>query len=256
MRNLEAEYRKSQQEETPDLWNRIESALPEKKLVKAVRPTFVPDGNDTSAQKSKKIYKFARFTKAAAAVLIMALIIPGAWVLMNRATDVAESDTAAMDTAAMDNAAMDTADAGVADMNAASEGAMAGDTTGGGVVTMDSDGASNGYSYEESGADSVGSGEPAELQADTESIAELKSAPEICEEMTLESIEKEESDGQAGQETIYRLRTAEGEVLVTILSQDISTVLTSGNTYRFTLEAVSGEAWEYQIVNVETIEAD
>lgn len=285
MQNLEAEYRKSQQEETPDLWNRIESALSEKP-VQSVSPAMPQNMTTAPVQKTKKIYKFARFTKAAAAVLFMALIIPGAWFLMNQTTNMGESENAAMDTA--------TADAGAVVMEAAADGAVAGDTTGSGVVTMDSDGDSNGYRDEESCVDSVteqfwadeeaeiesadqklaedvesgssaetrpetesaGAESPAEPQANEESVAELGSALQICEEITLESIEKEESDGQAGEETVYRLRTAEGEVLVAILSQDLTVVLTEGNTYRFTLEAVSGEAWEYQIVNVEMIEAD
>lgn len=59
MNNLEEEYRKSQQEDTPDLWDRIEAELPPKKV------------------KSKKIIYLARSLSAAAAVIVLVMLIPG-----------------------------------------------------------------------------------------------------------------------------------------------------------------------------------
>lgn len=59
MKNLEEEYKKSQQEEMPDLWNKIESGLPEKR------------------QKSKKILPVTRYMRIVAAAVFVAVLIPG-----------------------------------------------------------------------------------------------------------------------------------------------------------------------------------
>ncbi len=59
MNNLEEEYKKSQQEDTPDLWDSIEAKLPPKKV------------------KSKKIIYLTRYLSAAAAVIVLFTLIPG-----------------------------------------------------------------------------------------------------------------------------------------------------------------------------------
>ncbi len=287
MNNLEEAYRKSIQEETPDLWNRIASALPEKPVVEERKQDspfamMQPEQkeNPASAQKPKKIYQFNRFMKAAAAVLFLAVLIPGAWFLLDKNGGLAQSE----------NAAMDTADAGAA-MDVA-EGAAAGDTNGGVAVTTDMDSDSYGYSNEEAGLDNktedlyadaneeavaeceevkeVGENaaqavadsedpapaEGAALGNDAESQADMESAVQMSGIMMVESIICEEVTGQEETETLYRLRTEEGEVFEAILSEDLTVTLTEGNTYRFTLQEVSGEVRNYCIVSVEEVKTD
>ena len=240
MNNLEEAYRKSIQEETPDLWNRIASALPEK---------------PSSAQKPKKIYQYTRFMKAAAAVLFLAVLIPGAWFLLDKSGGLAQSE----------NATMDTADAGAA--RDVAEGAAAGGTNGSVTVTTDTDSDSYSYSNEEAELDSIL--EDLYADANEEAVAECEEAKEVGENvaqaesavqmsgiMTVESIVCEKVAGQEETETLYRLRTAEGELVEAIPAPDLTVTLTEGNTYQFTLQEVSGEVRTYSIVSVEEVETD
>ncbi len=271
MNNLEEAYRKSIQEETPDLWNRIASALPEKPVVeerKQDNPFALAQPaqkeNPSSAQKPKKIYQYTRFMKAAAAVLFLAVLIPGAWFLLDKSGGLAQSENAAMDTADA-GVAMDTADAGAA--RDVAEGAAAGGTNGGVTVTTDTDSDSYSYSNEEAELDSIL--EDLYAEADEEAVAECEEAKEVGENvaqaesavqmsgiMTVESIVCEKVAGQEETETLYRLRTAEGELVEAIPAPDLTVTLTEGNTYRFTLQEVSGEVRTYCIVSVEEVKPD
>ena len=264
MNNLEEAYRKSIQEETPDLWNRIASALPEKPVVEERKQDSLfamaqpaQKENPSSAQKPKKIYQYTRFMKAAAAVLFLAVLIPGAWFLLDKSGGLAQSE----------NAAMDTADAGVA--REVAEGAAAGDTNGSVAVTTDMDSDSYSYSNEEAELDSVI--EELYAEADEEAVAECEEVKEVGENvaqavadsavqisgvMTVEAIAYEEIIGQESAETIYQLRTAEGELVEAIPAPDLTVTLAEGNTYRFTLQKVSGEVRNYCIVSVEEVETD
>ena len=274
MNNLEEAYRKSIQEETPDLWNRIASALPEK---------------PSSAQKPKKIYQYTRFMKAAAAVLFLAVLVPGAWFLLDKSGGLAQSENAAMDTADA-GVAMDTADVGAA--RDVAEGAAAGGTNGGVAVTTDTDSDSYSYSNEEAELDSIledlyaetdeeavaeceevkevgenvaqavaDNEEPAPAEGATvgnatDSQADTESAVQMSGIMMVESIICEEVAGQEETETLYRLRTTEGELVEAIPAPDLTVTLTEGNTYQFTLQEVSGEVRTYSIVSVEEVETD
>ena len=273
MNNLEEAYRKSIQEETPDLWNRIASALPEKPVVEERKQDSLfamaqpaQKENPSSAQKPKKIYQYTRFMKAAAAVLFLAVLIPGAWFLLDKSGGLAQSENAAMDTADA-GAAMDTADAGVA--REVAEGAAAGGTNGSVAVTTDMDSDSYSYSNEEAELDSVI--EELYAEADEEAVAECEEVKEVGENvaqavadsavqisgvMTVEAIAYEEIIGQESAETIYQLRTAEGELVEAIPAPDLTVTLAEGNTYRFTLQKVSGEVRNYCIVSVEEVETD
>lgn len=82
MRNLEEEYKKSQQDDTPDLWARIEKNLPEKK-------------------KCRKFPAVTRYMAVAAAALVLCILIPG---MLRRGSEDFTSQNSAYDSA--DSAAM------------------------------------------------------------------------------------------------------------------------------------------------------
>lgn len=267
MNNLEEAYRKSIQEETPDLWNRIASALPEK---------------PSSAQKPKKIYQYTHFMKAAAAVLVMAMILPGAWFLISNGNNMAKNESAAMDTA----------DAGAIPREASEESLMLTGMDGGtatdsvgvaepAVGTTSNENPEEGIVCESAPAadaakdtDSAGQmvyeyEEMKENLAETETTgcaehenasqnvqAETESKMQISGEMTVVRIVCQDSDRQESAETVYQLRTAEGELVEAIPAPDLTVTLTEGNTYRFTLQEVSGEVRTYCIVSVEEVKPD
>lgn len=75
MKNLEAEYKNSINEEMPDLWGRIEASLPAKKV---------------------RRFPINRYASVAAAAVFLALVIPGSIYLMNQ-TDNAKGMNFAAD---------------------------------------------------------------------------------------------------------------------------------------------------------------
>lgn len=87
MKNLENEYRKMIQQETPDLWNRIEAGLTEKKEItetakttetaKITETTDIPDTEEKKAVIKRSVWKRAvRYSGIAAACLCGVIIIP------------------------------------------------------------------------------------------------------------------------------------------------------------------------------------
>lgn len=87
MKNLENEYRKMIQQETPDLWNRIEAGLTEKRGIietakttetaKITETTDIPDTEEKKAVIKRSVWKRAvRYSGIAAACLCGVIIIP------------------------------------------------------------------------------------------------------------------------------------------------------------------------------------
>lgn len=78
MKNLENEYRKMIQQETPDLWNRIEAGLTEKKeITETAEITETTDAEEKSAVIKRSVWiRAVRYSGIAAACLCGVIIIP------------------------------------------------------------------------------------------------------------------------------------------------------------------------------------
>ena len=269
MKNLETEYRKSQQEQVPDLWSRIEAALPEKapqavqpaQSSQGVQPAQIPQVAQSAQTPKKKIIGFVRFTRIAAAVLVMAAVIPGAWFLMNRGKDLAKSESIVMDTtgnceseadmAANNEAAKDMAanNEAAMDMAGSSEAAM--DVAGNSEAAMDVAGNS------ETAKDTAGDSDALIDMAVSEELP-VNSVSEITADMTVEEIIS------ANRQTVYYLRDRNGQiysVAFAVLAEggadengiapEETIGLQVGERYLFTLQAVDGKDWDYEICNIE-----
>ena len=249
MKNLETEYRKSQQEQVPDLWSRIEAALPEKapqavqpaQSSQGVQPAQIPQVAQSAQIPKKKIIGFVRFTRIAAAVLVMAAVIPGAWFLMNRGKDLAKSESIVMDMTA--NCESE------ADMAANNEAAM--DMAGNSEAAMDMAGNS------ETAKDTADDSDALIDMAVSEELP-VNSVSEITADMTVEEIIS------AKRQTVYYLRDRNGQiysVAFAVLAQggadengiapEETIGLQVGERYLFTLQAVDGKDWDYEICNIE-----
>ncbi len=275
MKNLETEYRNSQQEETPDLWNRIEAALPEK-------ATAMP----TQTSK-KKVIQFTRFVKAAAAILVLALVVPGAWFLMTQGKNGAQNDYAvAMDTAG-NNASMDMAadyELPAADVAAPEE--MSNGTAPENMqdekpqadITTDS-------AMQEVGANAENSemmsgqadgGTMTEDITDGESLSEAAGQSPMEDGIQSEAVPLEESVFMTVDEiardhgrTFYYLCDESGTIYIAVweeTSVDTENVETGetgalgelapeelqvGESYYFTMQEAVGKDWDYEICDVE-----
>ncbi|MBO5166257.1 MAG: hypothetical protein J6B90_06595 [Lachnospiraceae bacterium] len=281
MKNLEIEYRNSCQEETPDLWNRIEAALPEKTPLtekmeqtdRKVQP-IVSDGNAVRQQtvsmpawtSKKKIIRFTRFAKAAAAILVLALVVPGAWFLMTQGKNGTKSDCAAADTAG-NSASMDmTADYEPPAADAAAPEEMLDNVAGESVqnenaqfdTTMDSAMQEVGEAGQSPMEDS--------LQSDSlpsEVVQSEVVQPEEPVFMTVDEIVYDHG------KTFYYLSDESGTIYIAVWEETsvdtenvgadetgaegetISQELQTGESYYFTLQATVGKDWDYEILSVE-----
>ena len=277
MKNLETEYRNSCQEETPDLWNRIEAALPEKAPLaekmeqtdRKVQP-IVSDGNAVRQQtvsmpaqtSKKKIIRFTRFAKAAAAILVLALVVPGAWFLMTQGNNGTRKDcAAAMDTAG-NSASMDmAADYELPAADAAAPEEMLDNIAGESVqnenaqfdTTMDSAMQEVGEAGQSPMEDSLPSDSlPSEVVQSEEPVF-----------MTVDEIVYDHG------KTFYYLSDESGTIYIAVWEETsvntenvgadetgvegetISQELQTGESYYFTLQEAVGKDWDYEILSVE-----
>ncbi|MDE5933882.1 MAG: hypothetical protein K2H40_15560, partial [Lachnospiraceae bacterium] len=126
-RDFEREFRELKQNEIPDLWNRIEAGLPEKKNMTLVSQNMIATDNTTGAGKErfeKKDFEKSDFEKGMikkrpvwrkwgtliAACVCVVIILPAFSLLIrNKSYSGSGSDAAANTTEAIaeDNAAMD-----------------------------------------------------------------------------------------------------------------------------------------------------
>lgn len=276
MKNLEIEYRNSCQEETPDLWNRIEAALPEKAPLaekmeqtdRKVQP-IVSDGNAVRQQtvampaqtSKKKVIQFTRFTKAVAAILVLALVVPGAWFLMTQGKNGTKSDCAAADTAG-NSASMDVeaayeppaAEAAVPEAmpdNAAGESVQ--NENAQFDTTMDS-------AMQEAGEAGQSPMEDS-LQSDSLPSEVVQSEEPVF--MTVDEIVYDHG------KTFYYLSDESGTIYIAVWEETsvntenvgadetgaeeerISQELQTGESYYFTLQEAVGKEWDYEILSVE-----
>lgn len=227
MKNLEDEYRKSQQEEMPDLWNRIEAGLPEKK--------------------SRKIVSISRYLGIAAAGIFLVLLVPG--VLSLQRGGLSKSESA-------QNMAFDTTAGGMAD--SASEGNCADTAERQEALEEEMASAANSSASTTGFADSI----PEEEMLESNSMAGvpqdalLEQAQGDCAAGTEENKLREESMEvvditQADGYIVYTLHTENGEDIKAALLDTTETALQTGEKYLFTLQPVEGMDWEYKIEKVE-----
>lgn len=275
MKNLETEYRNSQQEKTPDLWNRIEAALPEKAPSVPVQAS------------KKKIIRFTRFAKAAAAILVLALVVPGAWFLMTQGKNGAQNDCAsAMDTAG-NSASMDmTADYEPPAADAAAPEEILNDAASESVqnekpqfdTTMDSAMQEVGADTENSGMMSgqTDGGTMAEDITDEESLSDAAGQSPMEDSLQAETVPVEESVFMTVDEivrdhgrTFYYLSDESGTIYIAVWEiadlntenigadetgaegETISQELQTGESYYFTLQEAVGKDWDYEICDIE-----
>lgn len=267
MKNLEDEYKRFSQEETPDLWNRIEAGLTDKK-----------------AKPKKNIFTFKYASVCAAAVLLV-ILLPSLYFIAlhgrNFAADTAPQNNMMSGTAGggMNGAAADNseflcdADYGTQDDGQRSEEAA--DSVGkyeqetgerseasAGIVqdanndTADKEQsggntASGGVAPAEEDRDGV-SGTPEDLVSATEPPTNGGVEPETAAAPLsgkMEVTDAEQKDGR----TVYYLRTEDGRTISAVFGEETGTELQTGETYRFTLKASGEEAWEYIIETAETV---
>lgn len=214
MKNLEEAYKKSQQEELPDLWNRIEAGLPEKKKKKSILLSVLP-----------------YCSVAAAALLLAVLVIPP----LSRQS-VNESPDTAMDMASQDFYNGDdiewsgaTSSSQTAEPEFEAEGTQNAD-----ISAEDKDTALD--RVEDS--DSLNE---APIMEDT-------TAPEVSY-ITVQLLVSEAAETEGG--SIYTLTDADGTTFLAFYVNDTDSVLVIGESYIFTLREEAGEGWEYVIEGIE-----
>ena len=229
MKNLETEYKKLVSVEMPDLWDRIEKNLPEKKPYNKKKPiSFV---------------SVTKYMGVAAAALFLVLLIPG--VLQLRKGDTAKSETVTecapdmFDAEMPDQTIMESADTmmdGSPDSAAADADSQLGVT---------------GEDAPENAVTESATTENATTESD--SIAEVESE-------TLEVITGEFNVTEVITEnavTVYVLRGKDVQTdnlqisdlqeIRAVMADDVQLTLEAGASYSLTLTPVQGEAWEYCI---------
>lgn len=261
MKNLEDEYKRFNQEETPDLWNRIEAGLTDKK-----------------AKPKKNIFTF-KYTSVCAAAVLLVILLPSLYFIglhgRNYAADTAPENNmmsnatgGAMNGAAADNseflceADCSAQDGGQWNEEAADSVEQYEQETGerseaSASIAQDassdmadkeqsgSNTASGGIAPAEEDKDGV-SGTPEDLVSATEQLTNGGVEPENAAAPLsgkMEVTAAEQKDGR----TVYYLCTEDGRTVTAAFGEETVTELQAGETYLFTLKASGEEAWEYVI---------
>lgn len=240
MKNLEDEYKRFHQEETPDLWNRIEAGLTDKK-----------------GKPKKHIFTFKYASVCAAAVLFV-ILLSGLYFAGMRGRNQA-ADTAPQNNMMSDNNKMPEAAGGSVTGSAAENSDV--------QYAMDSSTQDDGQNSEEIAAagqceqekseqnevsgsitqdaddaaaeEDIRATEPPTgdaLPQETENAATLLSGK-------MEVTDKEQKEGR----TVYYLRTEDGQTVSAVSGEGVETVLQIGETYLLTLKASEEQDWEYVI---------
>lgn len=239
MKNLEDEYKRFHQEETPDLWNRIEAGLTDKK-----------------AKPKKNIFTFKYASVCVAAVLFV-MLLSGLYFAGMRGRNQA-ADTAPQDNMMSDNNRMPEAAGGSMNGVAAEDSDM--------QYVMDSSAQDDVQSSEGSAA--AGQCEPETSERSEASCSIMQDGEDAAEEIInatepptgdalpqetekaatplsgiMEVTDTEQKDGR----TVYYLRTEDGQTVSAVSGEGVETVLQIGETYLFTLKASEEQDWEYVI---------
>ena len=110
-KNFEDAYKTEVQQNIPDLWNRIESSLPEKKVAGVVEHKKEVKVTNTGKGKKKSPYVWMKWASLAAAAVLILLMLPAAagvgiiWGVVNAGKG--SSDMAATESCTTDGAAED-----------------------------------------------------------------------------------------------------------------------------------------------------
>lgn len=240
MKNLEDEYKRFHQEETPDLWNRIEAGLTDKK-----------------AKSKKNIFTF-KYASVCAAAVLLAILLPSLYFVgmhgRNQAADTAPQNNMMFDNNRMPEAAggsMNGAAAENSDVQYVMDSSAQDDVQG-------SEGsAAAGQCEPETSERSEASGSITQDVNDAaaeEDINEMEpptgdALPQETEKTAtplsgkMEVTDTEQKDGR----TVYYLRTEDGQTVSAVSGEGIETVLQIGETYLFTLKVSEEQDWEYVI---------
>lgn len=212
MKNLEDEYKRFHQEETPDLWNRIEAGLTDKK-----------------AKPKKNIFTF-KYASVCAAAALFVILLSGLYFAGMRGRNQA-ADTAPQNNMMFDNNRMPEAAGGSVTGSAAENSDV--------QYVMDSSAQDDVQSSEGSAA--AGQCEPETPTGDAFPRETEKAATPLSGIM--EVTDTEQKDGR----TVYYLRTEDGQTVSAVSGEGVETVLQIGETYLFTLKASEEQDWEYVI---------
>lgn len=207
-RDFELEYRELKQNETPDLWNRIEAGLSEKKIA-AVPLENESKSIDIERFVVKKQTPWKRWGLLAAACLCVVIIFPAVMIGLTdshkshsgRADSVASTELMEADTTSDSAAAFDTAPP-----EAAEEGKAEPEYT--------ESAAANGGAAD-AGSMAGGSETAAMEEAETEAAAPEISDGQILEGAVVQILQVDET----GEETVYQ---------AVVLEADIDAVMESG----------------------------
>lgn len=221
MKNLEEAYKKSQQEELPDLWDRIEAGLPEKKKKKSMPLTVLP-----------------YCSVAAAALLLAVLVIPP----LSRQSVNESSDMAAQDSAngedIMWNGAISTSQTPEPEFEA--EGSQSAD-----MAAEDNDTALDGMEDFDGLLEAPIMDDAAVPETPMVEDATVSETPHITKRLLV----SEAAEMEGG--SIYTLTDADSTIFLAFYANDLGSTLVVGESYVFTLREEAGEGWEYVIESVE-----
>lgn len=251
MKNLEDEYKRFYQEETPDLWNRIEAGLTDKKA-----------GH-------KKITFPFRYLPVCAAAILLLVLLPGIWMFGGRkASETAPKEDMAFENRVPEAAGGIAVGEAQADTNGFVKEEECGEKDGvadsaeqyevdamqpeestdnmmqdvGGTPSLDNvspEAASTaGPSGEENTDGQISGGEAENL------------GRQIAEVMEVTAVEQK--DGYI----VYYLRTKEGAAVSAVFEEELPSAVQTGESYLFTLKTSEGTAWDYVIETVETAPAE
>lgn len=284
MKNLEDEYRRFHQEETPDLWNRIEAGLTDKEV-----------------KHKKSIFHFKYASVCVAAVLLVALL-PGIYFFgkngrnatngaqQNMTPQAGGSGAADICSAAEDrDGAAEDVNGTAENVNGATEDSdFACQPDGSALTGAADDGEAASFAGDEEASDSAGAGEAAGSSESCEPEKAEQDAVSDCASQELNGeardgemsgMPAEEKEGsmaddnvpqaakepaaplfgamevtkaeQKNERTVYYLCTEDGQIVSAVPAEDLQAVFQTGKTYLFTLKPSEEEAWDYIIETAE-----
>lgn len=281
MKNLEDEYKRFSQEETPDLWNRIEAGLTDKK-----------------AKPKKNIFTF-RYASACAAAVLLAVLLPGIYFfgMHGRKADngAAPQNMASADTAGGNGEDRNAQTQSVNSLYEAEDDAQEdgqeneADACSAERYEPETAGRSESQSgfVQDTSDELIGQDKTDDAAQDDVSVKEGSSETPSATATPAEGSNSDAPVGNASEEgknggaqtvadssaqlsgkmevtdteqksgrTVYYLRTEEGEVVSAVSDEGLTMIFETGEAYLFTLKRADESGWEYVIEAAETAPAD
>lgn len=214
-RDFEREFRELKQNEIPDLWNRIEAGLSEKKNMTQVSQNIIAidhapgagrgrfEKNDFEKGDTKNPFAWRKWGTLIAACVCVVIILPAFSLLIrDKSYSGSGSDTAANTTEAIaeDNAAIDTATAENAESEFAAEDAAAAEEMipengmADSAAAESAEGMAGGADTADAGSVGAAASTNEAAAADMAAASEEK-APEASSDATMENAQIQEADG-------------------------------------------------------------